>query len=373
MNIDRKIVYTFSSGLLLFLSLLLFYPYNYLYLIIAIILFAGAVIVFKFIKKRKNTSINKKEVLLILTISAVTYLMAYYLLGIEYGFSNTLKPLDVLSVFTCIIPIAITIVLFEYIRFALISYESKLVDSLVYVSSVILEVLLVSTLVKIATFNDFIDLIALTFVPSIVLNLLYDYVSKQYGIIPNIVYRLITTLYLYIIPFVPNVPESIFAIIKIFVPLLILFIVKILYEKKEKIALKKKDTWAYILYGVVFVFVLSLTAIFSCQFTYGAVVIATESMTGELNKGDIVFYKEYSGEEIKEDEIILFKENDALIVHRVVEIVDINGEIRYYTKGDFNEDRDPGYREEKDIVGKTNIKCPYVGYVTLWLLELFEK
>ena len=78
---------------------------------------------------------------------------------------------------------------------------------------------------------------------------------------------------------------------KLFVPLLILFIVKLLYEKKEKVALKRNDAWSSVIYGVVFVFVLAVTMVFSNQFAYGAVVIATESMTGELNKGDIVFYK----------------------------------------------------------------------------------
>ena len=373
MNSDRKIVYIFSSVLLLILSLLLFYSYNYLNIIIAIILAIGTLIVNKFIKKRLGLSIYKKEVLLIVAISSVTFLMGYYLLGIEFGFKKTANPISVYSVFNYLLPITITIFSFEYIRYALISYKSKLVNVLVYISSVVLEILLVSSLTQISKFNQFMDIVALTFIPAIVSNVLYDYLGNRYGVVPNIVYRSITTLYLYIIPFVPDVPESLFALMKLFVPLLILFIVKLLYEKKEKVALKRNDAWSSVIYGVVFVFVLAVTMVFSNQFAYGAVVIATESMTGELNKGDIVFYKQYDGEEIKEQEIILFTENDVLVVHRVVEVENIDGETRYYTKGDYNLDRDSGYRLEKDVVGKTTIKCPYVGHVTLWLNEMFNK
>lgn len=373
MNSDSKILYIFSYALLVILSLLLFYSYSYLNIILAIILLIGGFVVFKLIKKRKGISINTKGILLIVSISAVTYLMGYYLLGIRFEFYKTSYPFNVNTIFVYLIPIAISIFAFEYIRYGLLSYENKMVNIITFLSGVILEILLVSSLTRITNFNQFMDMIALTIMPAVVSNILFTYLTKNYGAVPSIVYRSITTLYLYIIPFEPNVPESLFALMKLFVPLVVLFIVKIVYEKKEKVALKKKNTWAYILYAAVFAITLSSALIFSCQFKYGAVVIATDSMTGELNKGDIIFYEQYSGEEIKEEEIILFKEKESLIVHRVVEIKDINGEMRYYTKGDFNEDRDSGYRLKENIVGKTTIKCPYVGYITLWLREMFKK
>lgn len=373
MKIDRKIVYIFSSILLVILSLLLFYPFKYLNIIVALVLLIGAIIVYLFIKKRKNISINRNDVILIVSISGITYLMGYYLLGLKFGFLKTLYPINISNVFTYLMPITLIIITFEYIRYALISYENKVVNVLVFITSVILEVLIVSSLTRISTFNQLMDVVALTFVPSIVTTFLYDYLVRNYGSLPNIVYRLITTIYLYLIPIVPNVPGSIFALIKLFFPLVILFIVKMLYEKKEKIALKKNDAWSYVIYGTLFTFLLSTTLVFSGQLTYSAVVIATESMTGTLNKGDIVFYKQYQGEEITEKEIIIFEENGVLVVHTVVEKVDIDGEIRYYTKGDFNLDRDPGYRTSEDIVGKTTIKVPYIGYITLWLNEMFNE
>lgn len=370
MSSDKKTLYVFSLSLLLVLSLLLFCSFSYLKIVLAIILGIGAFIIFKFLKKRKTISINTSSVVIITTISSITFVMGYYLLGINFGFYRSNYQFSFVNLLFYIIPIGASIFAFEYIRTALLSYENKLVNSLIFISGVIVEILLVSALTAISGFNQVMDMIALTFVPAIVSNVLYNYLAKSYGFLPNMTYRLVISLYMYLIPFVPNVPESLYSLMKLVVPLILMFIIKVLFEKEKKKALEKKNTWAYVVYGLVFASVLSTTLIFSNQFSYGAVVIATESMTGELNKGDIVFYKKYEGETISEKEIILFTEDEALMVHRVVEIIDINGELRYYTKGDFNEDRDSGYRVSDDIVGKTTLKLPYVGYITLWLREL---
>jgi len=110
----------------------------------------------------------------------------------------------------------------------------------------------------------------------------------------------------------------------------------------------------------------------SCQFRFGALVIATDSMTGEINKGDVIIYEQYDDQEIREGQIIVFSQQTNKIIHRVVRIEEIGGEVRYYTKGDANYAEDPGYRTEADIVGLTDLKVAYIGYPTLWLHELLE-
>ncbi len=111
----------------------------------------------------------------------------------------------------------------------------------------------------------------------------------------------------------------------------------------------------------------------SGQFRFGALVIATDSMTGEINKGDMILYEKYDDQLIKEGQIIIFIQDKSKIVHRVVKIENIGGETRYYTKGDTNEDLDSGYRTASDIFGLTDVKLAYVGYPTLWLRDLIKK
>ena len=59
-------------------------------------------------------------------------------------------------------------------------------------------------------------------------------------------------------------------------------------------------------------------------------------------------------------------------IHRVVEIKNINGEVRYFTKGDANKSYDGGYRTEADINGLVKLKIKYIGWPTLWLRRLFN-
>ena len=44
--------------------------------------------------------------------------------------------------------------------------------------------------------------------------------------------------------------------------------------------------------------------------------------------------------------------------------------MRYYTKGDANEQKDDGYRKREDIMGKVTFRIPYIGYFTLWINNL---
>ena len=114
-------------------------------------------------------------------------------------------------------------------------------------------------------------------------------------------------------------------------------------------------------------------ALVSNQFYYGSYVIATESMTGELNKGDIAIYERYKDQTIIEGQVIVFEQNGRAIVHRAVDIQVINGQTRYYTKGDANEDMDTGFIYDSSIIGIVNTKLPFLGYPTIWLRSLFAR
>ena len=111
----------------------------------------------------------------------------------------------------------------------------------------------------------------------------------------------------------------------------------------------------------------------SNQFKYGSLVIATGSMTGELNKGDVVIFESYTSQPIIEGQVIVFEKYDVMVVHRVVDIEIINGRTRYYTKGDANEDRDDGFITNAEIVGLARKKLPVLGYPTLWMRSLFKR
>ena len=146
-----------------------------------------------------------------------------------------------------------------------------------------------------------------------------------------------------------------------------------LYEKKRR---EKKRVGKAVRIATTCILItamVSVMAVVSCQFRICAVVIATESMTGELNRGDVAVYERYDGQEIKLNQVLVFDKDGTLTVHRVVKIELINGQYRYTTKGDFNDSVDSGFITVKDIQGIVQFKIAYFGYPTLWLRDIFKR
>ena len=65
----------------------------------------------------------------------------------------------------------------------------------------------------------------------------------------------------------------------------------------------------------------------SCNFRYGMLVIGSESMTGEINKGDAVVFEAYEKQKIHEGNVIIFEDGDRRVVHLVVDIKLVNDHI----------------------------------------------
>jgi signal peptidase I len=163
------------------------------------------------------------------------------------------------------------------------------------------------------------------------------------------------------------------AFFNLLLPLAIYLFIDYLYEKKRKYALAQHSPLGVALTTILVVMMTGLIMLVSNVFQFGAYVIATESMTGELNKGDIAVYERYDdGEIVEVGDVIVFKEQNKHVVHRVVDKSNINGETRYYTKGDANSEMDLGYITDGDIKGVVVLKLPYFGYPTLWLRDLFK-
>ncbi len=99
------------------------------------------------------------------------------------------------------------------------------------------------------------------------------------------------------------------------------------------------------------------------------VVVESESMIPTLQVGDLLVLQAQAPEDIIYGTIIVYNADwhGKPIVHRVVEVQLVGSEYHYYTQGDNNSARDPGYRLYEDIVGVVVFVIPYIGYVTLFL------
>ncbi|MBQ8528270.1 MAG: signal peptidase I [Clostridia bacterium] len=373
MTRDRKVLYISVSSLFAALLIPLFLTVSSGRIIAAALLLLALVILPLINKKRAIPSIYGRDVLLIVSVISVLYLVLIYVIGAYLGFVKSPVGLNLTNFFSYLLPITLIIVSSELIRAVVLAYDSLFPSALCYLALVLGEVYIHSTLKGIYSFNSFMDFVGIYLFPAIISGFTYQYLSRRYGPMPNIVYRLVTTLYFYIIPWIPNLPDSINAIISLLTPLFAYAFVDMLFERKVRRALKKKGPVGYILTGGAVAVMVAFVMLISCQFRFGALIIATESMTGEINKGDAIIYDTSEDITVTEGQVIVFSQKGNKVVHRVDGIEVINNETRYYTKGDANEDRDPGYITSGSIEGVVKLKLPGVGYPTLWLRDLVNK
>ena len=102
-------------------------------------------------------------------------------------------------------------------------------------------------------------------------------------------------------------------------------------------------------------------------FGYKPFIVLSGSMKDTINSGDLVLTKECDTNTLKVGDIISFKEQEIVVTHRIVKIVNENGEKYFITKGDNNSDEDPGYVLPKNVEGIYLSKVSGLGNVAMFL------
>ncbi len=371
MNYDKKKLYMSGAALLLASVLVCFVTSRLTRRwVAAVVAAAFCIFLLLFIKKRGELALAKRQIAWILPTTALLAISLLYIIGIRFGFYARAVYLSV--IWYSLIPYAVIITASEIIRSVLLMQENKWITLISFIAMTAFDVAMLASRISVDRFDRFAELIGMVLLPCLSSAVLYTYVSKRYGALPNILYRIIISLYGVLIPIAPFVPNSLLAFLKTVLPILVLAFLRLLYERKKLAVSRRSFSVKAVLTGSVLVVMALFVMLISCRFKYGLLVIATESMTGTVDKGDAIVYKEYNGDVIQEGQVAVFEKNGMTYVHRIVGIEHINGEVRYYTKGDSNDSNDPGYITESNIVGLTDITIKYIGFPTLWMRYLFS-
>lgn len=381
MKKDKLKIYILQLILIAFLFFALFAPSIFTRSALMVIMFIYMIIISLLLKKRKISSIYKKQVTILMTIFAVLYLGLFYLMGLYFGFEQSKIVLSIWSLFRFIIPLSIIIISSEIIRKIFLSYETivhiksiniNLSQIFTYIAMVLIDLVIYTGIYDLTNLDDFLMALGFVLFASLSCNLLYNYISVRYDSSGIIVYRLITILYVYFIPIVPDV----YIFLKSFLRMIYPYIIYILFEKiysKNDFTISYIDKRKEIVGNTILLVVMTLLImLISCQFKYGILVIGSRSMTGTINKGDAVIFEKYDNQIIQKGQVIIFDYNGIQTVHRVYDIKNVNGFYRYYTKGDANKNLDDGYITEDKIFALVKLKVKYIGYPTLWIRELFS-
>lgn len=336
------------------------------------LLLVSALVVCYLLRHKRILKVNKRKILLIMTIFALFYIALYYTLGIYTGFYSQTHKFGWNTLIKYIIPITITIISTEVIRNKLLIDDSTRSKVLLVIIGTLVDVSIYLDVYGISNLDSFLALVGFVTFAAIANNMLYTYVCYRYGKEAVIVYKLITYLYVYFIPIAPDVYIFFRTFVRMIYPYVIYSYLDKYYDLDKEVKTIKDIRSQIITLVSGSLIMIVVIALISCKFLYGVLVIGSDSMTGTIDKGDVIFFINQK-DNIEKKDIIVFKKDDLRIVHRVIDIKDVNHQIRYYTKGDANQSQDDGYVTKGNVVGKVLFKIKYIGRPTLWLREIFNK
>lgn len=348
--------------------------------IFSIIMVIYTIVTCLILKKRKISSIYKKQITILLVIFGLIYIGCFYLLGLYFGFEYAKIKLSLWSLFRFIIPITGIIISIEIIRNIFLSrkviiyiksFQFNLSLILTYIITILIDLIIYTGIYDLSNLDDFLMALGFVFFASMSTNLLYNYISVRYDIKGIIIYRLITTLYIYIIPILPSVYIFFRTFLRMLYPYFIYVVIEKIVVKNDLTISYTKRKQEFIGNTFLIVIMTLLIMLISCQFKFGILVIGSNSMTGTINKGDAVIFEKYTKQQIENGQVIIFDYNGTQTIHRVIEIKNVNGEYRYYTKGDANQKIDDGYATDDDIYGLVKLRIKYIGYPTILVRKLF--
>ena len=369
MKSEKIKTYTIEIALIIFFLLAMIFNKVITRQILAIVLLVFMGITTLLIKTYKMDLTNKRQIMLLLTGIGVIYVAVLYLIGIFAGFYNATVKLSLWSIWKYIIPYIVIIISSEMIRKKIVLKEDKISKIIILVIMIMLDVILTTNIYNLNTAKDYFTLVSFVIFASIANNLLFNYIEIQYrNAKAIIIYRIITTLYVYVFPIIPDLYIFLESIIKMVVPYIIYIILENVYSKQKLVVTIETRKKERIISTIVCIITVIIVMLISCKFKYGVLVIGSGSMTGTINKGDIILYEKYKNtDDIKVGNIIVFYEDDIKVIHRIIDQKLMGEETRYYTKGDANQKQDEGYRETKDIIGQVKARIPYMGWFTLWI------
>ena len=100
-------------------------------------------------------------------------------------------------------------------------------------------------------------------------------------------------------------------------------------------------------------------------------IVLTDSMYPAIESGDLIICKTAEAEDIKEGDVISFFDpmgsGTAVVTHRVLEVINDNGEISWRTKGDNNNAEDQVAVPADNLVGIYSSRIPGAGNVAMFM------
>lgn len=316
-----------------------------------------------------------KDIVLETIIYLFIFFIIFYLLGVFISFARVEGYYTWYGLKTMVIPVILTIIFREILRYMVMckSEGSKFLLVLTCIMFIFIEVTTTIYYTNFSTKYSSFLFIAITLLPAISSNIVFSILTLKVGYKPIILYALVIGLYRYLFPIIPNPDEYLTSIIMFLVPVFYGYRMYKFYDKVKDKEIERdynKRRVGYLLGPTILIIILVYFT--SGYFHYHAIAVASGSMTPNILKGDIVVIEKIDGDfcKLKKGQVIAYKYDNIVVVHRLINIIEEKGTYYFYSKGDANESEDNWVITEDMIIGIVNVKIPYLGLPTVWLNEL---
>jgi len=302
---------------------------------------------------------------------SVIFLIIYFAAGIFDGYGRSPFNHSISGIFVNLFLIGSVVAGREYARSFLANYGSRSKRIVRYVALVLLMSFISIPLERITGLQEFKEIFKYSsqyILPEISKNSIALYLVVLGGPLPSIIYTGSIEIFQRLSPVLPDLNWLTSALIGILCPFFSLLSLQRIYAAETK-SLKLSDIKNESPVGSMVITVICIAiAWFSMGiFRFYPSVIATGSMEPYINVGDVIIVDKSNVDMIIKGDIIQFKREDIFISHRVIEVLEKEGEKLYRTKGDNNSASDLELVYSTQIQGKVVATVPKVGWITLFL------
>ncbi|MEG0026395.1 MAG: signal peptidase I, partial [Bacilli bacterium] len=221
-----------------------------------------------------------------------------------------------------------------------------------------------------------IESMGLYIIPSIIKNIMLTYLVYKNGYRSAILYQLIFSCYIYLVPVFPDLGNYFESILYVIFPLVVLLKLINIFGKKDNVFVHRDKLLFTTMWTVMISFMIMLIILVSGLFKFYILTIASGSMEPLIKIGDVIIIEKLKEDDLKKlkvGDVLVHKKDKETVVHRIIEIKERYKKTTYRTKGDANNAADNYIIYESDIIGRAKFRVPLVGYPTVWLNQIVKE
>lgn len=343
---------------------------KYLYYVRPIVWLAIAIFGWFFVRKSVTIKQKSEKTIRIATI-IIIFTSLYFLLGFLSGFARSPYSLTFLGILRNEYSFVLILIPLEMIRCNLVSSSKSKFQSFLVLLTMIFVFLDFKEFVETFSRGIYFNYIFGTLFTCIISQIILNYIMKHCGMTATIIWQLVSTSILYLVPILPNFNwfyNILFTSLQALVCYVFLYYSYTNEQLVKAVRVKKKKK-PYVGF-VVMVGLFLLVGFVSGMFPQKPIVIVSDSMNPYFARGDIVVINRNADYDV--GSVIQFEQDGVQVVHRIVDKeFDESGKVYYITKGDNNNSEDAWIVYEEQIEGVLSFVVPKLGYVTIWINEIF--